>query len=160
MHPFFFLFLHQPPPYLNQLFPPFPNPPPLHPPSPRHRCINLFFLAYQRFWIEAEEYFFEEKLVQDLAVSTRSPVAGGGGLVGSARHVERPAGAMPVERLALLPQPRRVAFCPGAVAASWLARQFPRLARRGPHERVVRDIPSAQLTASKAVFSHTLVRGY
>ncbi|XP_062407606.1 ryanodine receptor 3 [Sardina pilchardus] len=34
---------------------------------PRHRCINHFFLAYQRFWIEAEEYFFEEKLVQDLA---------------------------------------------------------------------------------------------
>ncbi|XP_031437386.1 ryanodine receptor 3 isoform X2 [Clupea harengus] len=34
---------------------------------PRHRCINLYFMAYQRFWIEAEEYFFEEKLVQDLA---------------------------------------------------------------------------------------------
>ncbi|XP_041952430.1 ryanodine receptor 3 isoform X1 [Alosa sapidissima] len=34
---------------------------------PRHRCINFFFLAYLRFWIEAEEYFFEEKLVQDLA---------------------------------------------------------------------------------------------
>ncbi|XP_063078860.1 ryanodine receptor 3-like isoform X3 [Engraulis encrasicolus] len=38
---------------------------------PRHRCINLFFLPYQKFWIEAEEYFFEEKLVQDLA---KSPV--------------------------------------------------------------------------------------
>ncbi|XP_028858049.1 ryanodine receptor 3 isoform X2 [Denticeps clupeoides] len=34
---------------------------------PRHRSINLFFTTYQRFWIEAEEYFFEEKLVQDLA---------------------------------------------------------------------------------------------
>lgn len=37
----------------------------------RHRSINLFLLAYQRIWIETEEYSFEEKLVQDLAVSTR-----------------------------------------------------------------------------------------
>uniref|UniRef100_A0A8D3BWH2 Ryanodine receptor 3 n=1 Tax=Scophthalmus maximus TaxID=52904 RepID=A0A8D3BWH2_SCOMX len=37
---------------------------------PRHRSINLFLLAYQRIWIETEEYSFEEKLVQDLAVST------------------------------------------------------------------------------------------
>ncbi len=36
----------------------------------RHRSINLFLLAYQRIWIETEEYSFEEKLVQDLAVST------------------------------------------------------------------------------------------
>uniref|UniRef100_A0A671X6B8 Ryanodine receptor 3 n=1 Tax=Sparus aurata TaxID=8175 RepID=A0A671X6B8_SPAAU len=34
---------------------------------PRHRSINLFLLAYQRIWIETEEYSFEEKLVQDLA---------------------------------------------------------------------------------------------
>uniref|UniRef100_A0A7N6BB89 Ryanodine receptor 3 n=1 Tax=Anabas testudineus TaxID=64144 RepID=A0A7N6BB89_ANATE len=34
---------------------------------PRHRAINLFIPAYQRLWIEAEEYSFEEKLVQDLA---------------------------------------------------------------------------------------------
>uniref|UniRef100_A0A8C9YJ76 Ryanodine receptor 3 n=1 Tax=Sander lucioperca TaxID=283035 RepID=A0A8C9YJ76_SANLU len=33
---------------------------------PRHRSINLFLLAYQRIWIETEEYSFEEKLVQDL----------------------------------------------------------------------------------------------
>lgn len=39
-------------------------------PLPRHRSINLFLLAYQRIWIETEEYSFEEKLVQDLAVST------------------------------------------------------------------------------------------
>ncbi|XP_074541836.1 ryanodine receptor 3 isoform X3 [Halichoeres trimaculatus] len=37
---------------------------------PRHRAINFFIPAYQRLWIEAEEYSFEEKLVQDLAVST------------------------------------------------------------------------------------------
>nr|XP_033808279.1 ryanodine receptor 3 isoform X2 [Geotrypetes seraphini] len=34
---------------------------------PRHRCINLFLHGYQRFWIETEEYTFEEKLIQDLA---------------------------------------------------------------------------------------------
>uniref|UniRef100_A0AAQ4QG90 Ryanodine receptor 3 n=1 Tax=Gasterosteus aculeatus aculeatus TaxID=481459 RepID=A0AAQ4QG90_GASAC len=34
---------------------------------PRHRSINFFIPAYQRLWIEAEEYSFEEKLVQDLA---------------------------------------------------------------------------------------------
>ncbi|CAG03530.1 unnamed protein product [Tetraodon nigroviridis] len=32
-----------------------------------HRAINFFTPAYQRLWIEAEEYSFEEKLVQDLA---------------------------------------------------------------------------------------------
>uniref|UniRef100_A0AAQ5Z5U4 Ryanodine receptor 3 n=1 Tax=Amphiprion ocellaris TaxID=80972 RepID=A0AAQ5Z5U4_AMPOC len=35
---------------------------------PRHRAINFFIPAYQRLWIEAEEYSFEEKLVQDLAI--------------------------------------------------------------------------------------------
>ncbi|XP_043930092.1 ryanodine receptor 3 [Protopterus annectens] len=34
---------------------------------PRHRSINLFLQGYQRFWIETEEYSFEEKIVQDLA---------------------------------------------------------------------------------------------
>uniref|UniRef100_A0AAR2LK81 Ryanodine receptor 3 n=1 Tax=Pygocentrus nattereri TaxID=42514 RepID=A0AAR2LK81_PYGNA len=37
---------------------------------PRHRSINLFLMGYQKLWIVAEEYSFEEKLVQDLAVST------------------------------------------------------------------------------------------
>ncbi|MEQ2180924.1 hypothetical protein GOODEAATRI_006242, partial [Goodea atripinnis] len=36
----------------------------------RHRAINFFIPAFERLWIEAEEYSFEEKLVQDLAVST------------------------------------------------------------------------------------------
>uniref|UniRef100_A0A672SAJ0 Ryanodine receptor 3 n=1 Tax=Sinocyclocheilus grahami TaxID=75366 RepID=A0A672SAJ0_SINGR len=35
---------------------------------PRHRSVNLFLSGYQRLWIETEEYSFEEKLVQDLAV--------------------------------------------------------------------------------------------
>ncbi|XP_029456052.1 LOW QUALITY PROTEIN: ryanodine receptor 3 [Rhinatrema bivittatum] len=34
---------------------------------PRHRAINLFLHGYQKFWIETEEYSFEERLVQDLA---------------------------------------------------------------------------------------------
>uniref|UniRef100_A0A663MKW1 Ryanodine receptor 3 n=1 Tax=Athene cunicularia TaxID=194338 RepID=A0A663MKW1_ATHCN len=34
---------------------------------PRHRSINLFLHGYQNYWIETEEYSFEEKLVQDLA---------------------------------------------------------------------------------------------
>uniref|UniRef100_A0ABM5FAI2 Ryanodine receptor 3 n=1 Tax=Pogona vitticeps TaxID=103695 RepID=A0ABM5FAI2_9SAUR len=34
---------------------------------PRHRSINLFLHGYQKYWIETEEYSFEEKLVQDLA---------------------------------------------------------------------------------------------
>lgn len=42
----------------------------LSPPLLRHRSINLFLSGYQRLWIETEEYSFEEKLVQDLAVST------------------------------------------------------------------------------------------
>ncbi|XP_066532570.1 ryanodine receptor 3 [Hoplias malabaricus] len=39
---------------------------------PRHRSINLFLTGYQKLWIIAEEYSFEEKLVQDLA---KSPMA-------------------------------------------------------------------------------------
>uniref|UniRef100_A0A4W5RCI2 Ryanodine receptor 3 n=1 Tax=Hucho hucho TaxID=62062 RepID=A0A4W5RCI2_9TELE len=35
---------------------------------PRHRSINLFVLGYVRLWIETEEYSFEERLVQDLAI--------------------------------------------------------------------------------------------
>lgn len=55
--------------YLPPHYPPFlPTSP--HLPLPRHRSINFFIPAYQRLWIEAEEYSFEEKLVQDLAVST------------------------------------------------------------------------------------------
>ncbi|XP_017311642.1 ryanodine receptor 3 isoform X2 [Ictalurus punctatus] len=39
---------------------------------PRHRSINLFLMGYQKLWIVAEEYSFEEKLVQDLA---KTPMA-------------------------------------------------------------------------------------
>ncbi|OXB83885.1 UNVERIFIED_CONTAM: hypothetical protein H355_009369 [Colinus virginianus] len=38
---------------------------------PRHRSINLFLHGYQNYWIETEEYSFEEKLVQDLATSPK-----------------------------------------------------------------------------------------
>lgn len=42
---------------------------PLSPPA-RHRSINLFLHGYLRLWIGTEENSFEEKLIQDLAVST------------------------------------------------------------------------------------------
>lgn len=110
-------------------------------------------MAYQRFWIEAEEYFFEEKLVQDLAVSTR--VTAAAGLVGSTRYVECPPCALLVELPKRPAPPRLPTLCSGAAA-----RCIPRLARRGPHERVVRGIPASLLTASKAAFPRALVRRY
>ncbi|ETE72239.1 Ryanodine receptor 3, partial [Ophiophagus hannah] len=39
---------------------------------PRHRSINLFLHGYQKYWIETEEYSFEEKLVQDLATPPKT----------------------------------------------------------------------------------------
>ncbi|KAM9837412.1 LOW QUALITY PROTEIN: ryanodine receptor 2 [Aulostomus maculatus] len=34
---------------------------------PRHRAINLFLQGYEKSWIEAEEHYFEDKLIEDLA---------------------------------------------------------------------------------------------
>ncbi|XP_077359216.1 ryanodine receptor 2 [Festucalex cinctus] len=34
---------------------------------PRHRAVNLFLQGYEKSWIEAEEHFFEDKLIEDLA---------------------------------------------------------------------------------------------
>ena len=36
---------------------------------PRHRAVNLFLQGYEKSWIEAEEHYFEDKLIEDLAVS-------------------------------------------------------------------------------------------
>uniref|UniRef100_A0A3Q3W2P9 Uncharacterized protein n=1 Tax=Mola mola TaxID=94237 RepID=A0A3Q3W2P9_MOLML len=36
---------------------------------PRHRVINLFLQGYNKSWISAEDHSFEEKLMEDLAVS-------------------------------------------------------------------------------------------
>ena len=36
---------------------------------PRHRAVNLFLQGYAKFWISADDHSFEEKLVEDLAVS-------------------------------------------------------------------------------------------
>lgn len=38
---------------------------------PRHRAVNLFLQGYNKSWISAEDHNFEEKLVEDLAVSRR-----------------------------------------------------------------------------------------
>ncbi|XP_056888735.1 ryanodine receptor 2 isoform X2 [Takifugu flavidus] len=34
---------------------------------PRHRAVNLFLQGYEKSWIEAEEPYFEDKLIDDLA---------------------------------------------------------------------------------------------
>ncbi|KAG5262307.1 hypothetical protein AALO_G00273740 [Alosa alosa] len=34
---------------------------------PRHRAVNLFLQGYLRSWIETEEHYFEDKLIEDLA---------------------------------------------------------------------------------------------
>ncbi|KAK1794494.1 hypothetical protein P4O66_011363, partial [Electrophorus voltai] len=36
---------------------------------PRHRAVNLFLQGYEKSWIETEEHYFEDKLIEDLAVS-------------------------------------------------------------------------------------------
>lgn len=38
-------------------------------PQTRHRAVNLFLQGYEKSWIEAEEHYFEDKLIEDLAVS-------------------------------------------------------------------------------------------
>ncbi|XP_028826293.1 ryanodine receptor 2 isoform X5 [Denticeps clupeoides] len=34
---------------------------------PRHRAVNLFLQGYAKSWIETEEHYFEDKLIEDLA---------------------------------------------------------------------------------------------
>lgn len=34
----------------------------------RHRAVNLFLQGYEKSWIETEEHYFEDKLIEDLAV--------------------------------------------------------------------------------------------
>ncbi|XP_023805329.1 ryanodine receptor 2 isoform X2 [Oryzias latipes] len=34
---------------------------------PRHRAVNLFLQGYEKSWIEAEEHYFEDQLIEDLA---------------------------------------------------------------------------------------------
>lgn len=35
----------------------------------RHRAVNLFLQGYEKSWMETEEHYFEDKLIEDLAVS-------------------------------------------------------------------------------------------
>lgn len=37
----------------------------------RHRVVNLFLQGYNKSWISAEDHSFEEKLVEDLAMSEK-----------------------------------------------------------------------------------------
>lgn len=37
----------------------------------RHRVVNLFLQGYNKSWISTEDHSFEEKLVEDLAMSAK-----------------------------------------------------------------------------------------
>ncbi|KAG7282552.1 hypothetical protein CRUP_001127, partial [Coryphaenoides rupestris] len=41
----------------------------------RHRAVNLFLQGYEKSWIEAEEHYFEDKLIEDLAKSGKDEPA-------------------------------------------------------------------------------------
>uniref|UniRef100_A0A4W3JLJ5 Ryanodine receptor 2 n=1 Tax=Callorhinchus milii TaxID=7868 RepID=A0A4W3JLJ5_CALMI len=34
---------------------------------PRHRAVNLFLQGYEKSWIETEDHYFEDKLIEDIA---------------------------------------------------------------------------------------------
>ncbi|KAF0870432.1 RYR2 protein, partial [Crocuta crocuta] len=40
---------------------------------PRHRAVNLFLQGYEKSWIETEEHYFEDKLIEDLAKPGADP---------------------------------------------------------------------------------------
>uniref|UniRef100_A0A452IT39 Uncharacterized protein n=1 Tax=Gopherus agassizii TaxID=38772 RepID=A0A452IT39_9SAUR len=40
---------------------------------PRHRAVNLFLQGYEKSWIETEEHYFEDKLIEDLAKPGEEP---------------------------------------------------------------------------------------
>ncbi|XP_062938981.1 ryanodine receptor 2 [Cynocephalus volans] len=40
---------------------------------PRHRAVNLFLQGYEKSWIETEEHYFEDKLIEDLAKPGAKP---------------------------------------------------------------------------------------
>ncbi|GAB0187096.1 ryanodine receptor 2 [Grus japonensis] len=40
---------------------------------PRHRAVNLFLQGYDKSWIESEEHYFEDKLIEDLAKPGEEP---------------------------------------------------------------------------------------
>lgn len=42
----------------------------------RHRAVNLFLQGYDKSWIETEEHYFEDKLIEDLAVRLGEGVIG------------------------------------------------------------------------------------
>nr|XP_031316660.1 ryanodine receptor 2 isoform X3 [Camelus dromedarius] len=41
--------------------------------TPRHRAVNLFLQGYEKSWIETEEHYFEDKLIEDLAKPGAEP---------------------------------------------------------------------------------------
>uniref|UniRef100_A0A8C6K2C8 Uncharacterized protein n=1 Tax=Melopsittacus undulatus TaxID=13146 RepID=A0A8C6K2C8_MELUD len=54
---------------------------------PRHRAVNLFLQGYDKSWIETEEHYFEDKLIEDLAV--RLGAKGHGNVLWINIHLEK-----------------------------------------------------------------------
>uniref|UniRef100_A0A8D0E9V2 Ryanodine receptor 2 n=1 Tax=Salvator merianae TaxID=96440 RepID=A0A8D0E9V2_SALMN len=40
---------------------------------PRHRAVNLFLQGYEKSWVETEEHYFEDTLIEDLAKPGEKP---------------------------------------------------------------------------------------
>lgn len=135
---------------------------PLPPPLLRHRSINLFLSGYQRLWIETEEYSFEERLVQDLAVST--------GLASAPPRVLCvPAGAFSAAECSAastVPAQAREHVSACLMYSSWpvfssagcVTHYRPRHSSQGMHEFRL-SLRTRHLTRKAVRFSAALVRG-
>ncbi|XP_056903963.1 ryanodine receptor 2-like isoform X5 [Takifugu flavidus] len=67
---------------------------------PRHRAVNLFLQGYNKTWISTEDHNFEEKLVEDLAVSAKQEKRAAMELCGGGREEDdRGDGAKAIDPL-------------------------------------------------------------
>uniref|UniRef100_A0AAQ5XBZ1 Ryanodine receptor 2b (cardiac) n=1 Tax=Amphiprion ocellaris TaxID=80972 RepID=A0AAQ5XBZ1_AMPOC len=106
---------------------------------PRHRAVNLFLQGYNKSWISAEDYSFEEILVEDLAVS----------LKGSREEKDMEEGAKPIDPLLqLITLFSRSALtesrCEKEMEKQKLLYQQARLHCRGASEMVLQTISASR----------------
>uniref|UniRef100_A0A8C3ABS1 Ryanodine receptor 2 n=1 Tax=Cyclopterus lumpus TaxID=8103 RepID=A0A8C3ABS1_CYCLU len=107
---------------------------------PRHRAVNLFLQGYNKSWISAEDHNFEEKLVEDLAVSDGE----------EKKNVEE--SAKPIDPLLQLIthfsrsalMEKCVCVCEKEMEKQKLLYQQARLHRRGASEMVLQTISSSK----------------
>uniref|UniRef100_A0A3Q3G2B0 Ryanodine receptor 2b (cardiac) n=1 Tax=Labrus bergylta TaxID=56723 RepID=A0A3Q3G2B0_9LABR len=119
---------------------------------PRHRAVNLFIQGYNKSWISAEDLSFEEKLVEDLAVSEKT------------NHIHIPS--LEEDSLKKLCQelmwnygcPTSTIMCEKEMEKQKLLYQQARLHRRGASEMVLQTI-SASKGAMGAMIAPTLKLG-